>query len=96
MIVCLCLARSDRTIRAAIARGALSLDELAAACDAGTGCGACLPALERMIEEAGEPVRRQQPRAIREGSPPAPVQGPQSKGRVGRLDAVTYADRIEA
>jgi bacterioferritin-associated ferredoxin len=52
MIVCLCLALSDQAIRASIAAGALTLDEVVAACRAGTGCGSCVPVLERMIEEA--------------------------------------------
>lgn len=56
MVVCLCLALSDRAIRATIASGVFTVDELAVACQAGTGCGACRPVLERMIDEAGGPV----------------------------------------
>jgi bacterioferritin-associated ferredoxin len=60
MIVCLCLALSDRAIRASIAAGALTLGEVAAACRAGTGCGSCVPDLERMIGEAGMAVAASQ------------------------------------
>ncbi len=42
MIVCLCHGVRDRDIDAAIDRGAASLDDLAAHCGAGTGCGACV------------------------------------------------------
>jgi bacterioferritin-associated ferredoxin len=53
MIVCICLALSDRAIQASIVGGALTVDAVAAACRAGTGCGACVPMLQRMIEDAG-------------------------------------------
>ncbi len=56
MIVCVCRVQSDRAIRAAIARGVGTVEELGACCRAGTACGACLPVLERMIEEAGAPA----------------------------------------
>ncbi len=56
MIVCMCRVLSDRAIRAAIAGGAATVEQVAAACRAGTCCGACVPDLERMIEEAGVAV----------------------------------------
>jgi bacterioferritin-associated ferredoxin len=55
MIICVCLALSDRAIRSALAEGARSLDDLAVACRAGTACGTCLPALQRMIGGAARP-----------------------------------------
>ena len=56
MIVCLCLAVSDRTIEAVLAKGASSVEAVGAACGAGTECGSCQPALQRMIEDAGMAV----------------------------------------
>jgi assimilatory nitrate reductase catalytic subunit len=53
MIVCLCRALPEHAIRAAIADGAFSVEDVGAVCRAGTACGACRPTLERMIEEAG-------------------------------------------
>jgi bacterioferritin-associated ferredoxin len=54
MIVCLCRAVCDRTIRTAIDAGARSVDEVAAACRAGSGCGACHETIESMICEPDE------------------------------------------
>ena len=51
MIVCLCRRVSDRTIRAAIADGASNVQEVGAACRAGTGCGACHETIEDMLHE---------------------------------------------
>ncbi len=51
MIVCICRRVSDKTIRAAIAEGASSVDEVGAACRAGTGCGCCHEAIEEMLAE---------------------------------------------
>lgn len=53
MIVCLCRALSEHAIRAAIARGASTVEDVGQVCHAGTACGACHPTLERMIEEEG-------------------------------------------
>lgn len=50
--MCLCKAVNDRTIRAAIEEGARTVDDLAHACEAGTGCGGCAPHLEEMLDEA--------------------------------------------
>jgi bacterioferritin-associated ferredoxin len=41
MILCLCQGISDHTVRAAIGAGAATLDDVAAACGAGSDCGAC-------------------------------------------------------
>jgi bacterioferritin-associated ferredoxin len=41
MILCLCRGVSEPTVRAAIHRGAATLDDVADACQAGSDCGAC-------------------------------------------------------
>ncbi|WP_095982980.1 (2Fe-2S)-binding protein [Melittangium boletus] len=52
MIVCLCRAVSDRTIRARIAEGARTVEELGDACGAGTGCGGCHDQMTQLLGEA--------------------------------------------
>jgi len=59
MIVCVCKVVSDRTVKAAIAKGAGSLNEIASACGAGTCCGACRPMIADMLQQAGCPQREQ-------------------------------------
>jgi bacterioferritin-associated ferredoxin len=49
VIVCSCRAVSDRTVAAAIASGASSVDEVAARCGAGSRCGGCWPEVERLL-----------------------------------------------
>lgn len=51
MIVCLCHVVSDRTIRARIAEGAQSVDDIGETCLAGTGCGGCRDQLEELLKE---------------------------------------------
>jgi bacterioferritin-associated ferredoxin len=51
MIVCICRRVSDRTVRAVIADGAVTLGDVASACGAGSGCGACCEQICEMIEE---------------------------------------------
>ena len=41
MIVCLCRGVGESAVNAAITEGASTLDELVAACTAGSDCGAC-------------------------------------------------------
>jgi bacterioferritin-associated ferredoxin len=53
MIVCVCRGVSDRAIRAAVAGGAKSIDEIADACRAGDGCGACHDELRRLAGDSG-------------------------------------------
>lgn len=57
MFVCHCRVVSDRAIRAAIAGGACDVEAVAAACGAGGACGACVPGIEQLLEEAGLAVR---------------------------------------
>ena len=51
MIVCICRRVSDRTIRNVVADGARTVEEVGAACRAGTGCGACHEYISEMIHE---------------------------------------------
>jgi bacterioferritin-associated ferredoxin len=57
MMVCLCESVSERKVRRAIEHGARTLDEVAAACRAGTGCGGCHPTICEMLVEVAQPVR---------------------------------------
>lgn len=50
MLVCHCKRVNDRTIRAAVESGAKCRGQVAKACGAGTGCGGCIPEVERIIE----------------------------------------------
>lgn len=56
MIVCHCRVVSDREIRDAIACGAVGVCELAAACETGTRCGGCLPAVRQLLAQHGLPT----------------------------------------
>ena len=66
MIVCQCRRVTDRDVRAAVARGASDLAELARECGAGTDCRGCRSTLEALLEDGrliavvpvGEKVRR--------------------------------------
>jgi bacterioferritin-associated ferredoxin len=51
MYVCVCRAVKDDQVRAAIAAGARSVDDVTAACCAGDDCGACHATIEGMIQE---------------------------------------------
>jgi bacterioferritin-associated ferredoxin len=50
MLVCHCHAINDRTIRRCVDNGARSEDEVRQACGAGSSCGSCRPAIDRLIE----------------------------------------------
>ena len=60
MFVCSCRAVTDRTIRAAIASGARSIDDIAARCGAGERCGGCWPALAELLDEHRLPASSDQ------------------------------------
>ena len=49
MIICHCELVTDRGIRAAIADGATSVDDVAGRCEAGTGCGSCRPSIAALL-----------------------------------------------
>ena len=53
MILCLCEAVTDRTIRGAVRRGASSVREVAACTGAGTGCGRCVCDIRALLRERG-------------------------------------------
>ena len=50
MFVCLCKGVTDRAIRAEVARGACTAEEIAACTGAGTGCGSCRDEVEQIVE----------------------------------------------
>ncbi len=52
MIVCLCRAVSDAKLKEVIAEGASTVREVAMRCGAGTSCGACVPMVKDMIDDA--------------------------------------------
>lgn len=66
MIVCVCRAVSDRTIRQAVTEGASTLEDVARKCGAGTCCGACVNAVATLIGRHG-------PSASPDCSPRAPA-----------------------
>jgi bacterioferritin-associated ferredoxin len=51
VIICSCRAVTDRTVDAAIASGAGTVDDIAARCSAGGQCGGCWPTLQRLLDE---------------------------------------------
>lgn len=51
MFVCHCRGITDRTIGAAVAAGARSVEEIGRRCGAGVDCGGCIPALARLLDE---------------------------------------------
>lgn len=51
VFVCSCRAVTDRTVDAAIASGATSVEEVAHRCGAGSRCGGCWPELERLLAD---------------------------------------------
>jgi bacterioferritin-associated ferredoxin len=52
MYVCHCEAVSDRSVVAAIASGARSIDDVTSRCHAGGGCGSCHELLHALIDAA--------------------------------------------
>jgi bacterioferritin-associated ferredoxin len=50
MFVCACKRVSDRTVEAAIASGADTVDEVGARCGAGIRCGGCHPYIQVALE----------------------------------------------
>lgn len=53
MIVCFCVASTDRDIAEAMTRGAHTVDQVGACCGAGTGCGTCRAFIQEMLDDAG-------------------------------------------
>lgn len=52
MLVCHCHRVNDKAIREVAESGAQSVEDVGAACGAGTGCGGCRPAIEGLITSA--------------------------------------------
>lgn len=52
MVVCVCRCVTEREIARAIREGATSAEAVARRCGAGTGCGACVEAVERILGTA--------------------------------------------
>ena len=50
MIICQCNGLTDRTIRRMVREGARSRREVARVCAAGSACGGCAPAIDKIIE----------------------------------------------
>jgi len=61
-LVCHCMVVDEREVIAAIRRGARTVEEVGAACEAGTGCGSCRGAIESSLRD--EELRR-----ARKGTP---------------------------
>jgi bacterioferritin-associated ferredoxin len=53
VILCLCRAVSDRTVRLVVHAGAQSVADVADACGAGAGCGSCHEAIAGILEHEG-------------------------------------------
>lgn len=51
MYVCACRALTDRTVKAAIASGASTIEEISQRCGAGGRCGGCWPTLREFLDE---------------------------------------------
>jgi bacterioferritin-associated ferredoxin len=49
MILCHCEIVSDRCVRDAVAKGAVSVDDVGRACAAGTQCGGCRPSIGALL-----------------------------------------------
>ena len=63
-IICHCLGVRDRTITKAVQRGATSLDEVQALCEAGTQCGGCHAAVAELIERNTRVGHSRMPRLV--------------------------------
>ena len=53
MVVCHCRVVTDRRVRESIEEGARHPSEIGRRCGAGTRCGGCAPALQRLLAEYG-------------------------------------------
>jgi len=56
VIVCHCHGVNDRTVRAAALAGADDVDAVGERSGAGTGCGGCHPAIERLLAQTARPA----------------------------------------
>ena len=51
MFVCVCHRVRDCELRAAVRRGARTVESVGDACGAGTGCGGCLERIDELVEQ---------------------------------------------
>ncbi|MBD8870901.1 (2Fe-2S)-binding protein [Nocardioides donggukensis] len=56
MIVCHCAVVNDRAVVAAVDQGARTLAGICRTTGAGSGCGACIFSLKRLLCEHGNPI----------------------------------------
>jgi bacterioferritin-associated ferredoxin len=61
MVVCLCQGVSEKTVRASIATGACTRQQVTATCGAGDGCGTCHQTIKAMIVECRRSTARLAP-----------------------------------
>lgn len=61
MLVCICKAVSDRQIREEVRRGARSLQQIRAACAAGTDCGSCTRQIRQILTTSVAPLHEHTP-----------------------------------
>jgi bacterioferritin-associated ferredoxin len=57
MYICACKAVTDRTVSAAMAAGARSVDDVTRRCGAGEECGGCLPLLQELLSSLDDGAR---------------------------------------
>ena len=70
ILLCQCNSIFEHEVRACIRKGARSVDEVAAACEAGNGCGSCRGTIETVLDEEAQRRRKG------EGPPDALMQLP--------------------
>ena len=75
MIVCSCFQVSDREVKAAVRRGAATVEAIGRACDAGTGCGTCEPSLCALLQRQANPTGIRSWRAALPGRTEVPHAG---------------------
>ena len=56
-LVCVCHGVGEAAISSAVCAGALTLDAIGAATQAGTNCGSCRPTIAQLVMAAREPIR---------------------------------------
>jgi len=68
MYLCICRAVTERSVKAAIAEGASSIDDVGKCTGAGTDCGSCRIKIARELQRAAE-TRPGAPAGVAEPSP---------------------------
>ena len=58
ILLCQCSSIFEHEVRACIRKGARTVDEVAEACDAGTGCGSCRGTIETVLDEEAQRRRK--------------------------------------